>query len=72
MIEDAWKNFELSGKISDYLDYRQSVQAACGKEEGRREKTEGAVEFSSRGMDGYGTERGSDRDGAKCYADWRV
>ena len=25
MIQDAWKNFELSGKVSDYLNYRQST-----------------------------------------------
>lgn len=24
MIQDAWKNFEMSGKISDYLIYREA------------------------------------------------
>lgn len=72
MTEDAWKNFELSGKILDYLDYRQSASAACGPEAGGRKKTDWSVELSGRGMGSYGTERGSDRDGTKCNADGRV
>ena len=23
MVDDTWRNFELSGKVSDYLAYRQ-------------------------------------------------
>lgn len=64
MIEDAWKNFELSGKISDYLTYRQHV----GEE---TNKTDNST-FFERGMGSYGTERGSDGNGVKCNADWRI
>ena len=63
MAMDAWKNFELSGKISDYLTYRQSTAEKAAKE---------AAEQLERGTGSYGTERDSDRDGVKCHADWRV
>lgn len=66
MVQDAWKNFELSGKVSDYLNYRQSAGEAA-----KRGPEERAA-FLERGRNGYGTERGSDRDGAECHADWRV
>lgn len=64
MVEDTWKNFELSGKISDYLTYRQNTMEVG--------KTADISAASERGMGSYGTERGSDRNGAKCNADWRI
>lgn len=64
MVEDTWKTFELSGKISDYLTYRKSIGTEC---DNAKEEI-----LSERGMDSYGTERGSDRDGSKCNADWRI
>lgn len=60
MIQDAWKNFELSGKISDYLAYKEK----CGPE--------GKMVFPERGMGSYGTEHSSDRDRVKSNADWRL
>lgn len=67
MIQDAWKDFELSGKVSDYLNYRQST--------GTKDMSERSNERSvtaERGIDGYGTEHSSDGHGVTCNADWRV
>ncbi len=66
MIQDAWKNFELSGKVSDYLTYCQS---AGTKEEWNMKNGGSAAE---RGTGSYGTEHSSDGHGAKCNANWRV
>ena len=64
-MEDAWKNFETSGKITGYLTYRDTVrqwetQRPAGKEGAEKRK------------DQYGTEYRFDGDGFKCNADWRV
>lgn len=67
MIQDAWKNFELSGKVSDYLNYRQSTGLSSVK----KAADEGLV-TAERGISGYGTEHSSDRHGIKYNADWRV
>lgn len=65
MIEDAWKNFELSGKISDYLTYRQGTErTGCGQG--------GEAAHMERGIGSYGAERNSDGYGVKCHADGRV
>lgn len=72
MIEDTWKNFELSGKVKDYLNYRYSAVKNSYKQESTQMSGTENPSFSDRGMDGYGTERGSDRNDTKCNADWRV
>ena len=65
MVQDAWKNFEASGKISDYLTYRQSAKAEGG---GR-----GAAKLGSeRGIGSYGTEHSSDGNGVKRHAYWGI
>lgn len=69
MVEDAWKNFELSGKISDYLTYRQSMQA---KDAGRQTMEETARASQKKGKDGYGRAGSFNGDGVKCHADWRI
>ena len=72
MMEDAWKNFELSGKIEDYLNYRQEALGSIQKQDmTQAHHLENSV-FSDRGMGSYGTEHSSDRNGVKCNADWRV
>ena len=65
MAEDAWKNFELSGKVSDYLTYRQSTGVAQGSQEGKPAGRE-------RGMGSYGAERDSIGHGVECDADGRI
>ena len=66
MTQDAWKNFEMSGKVADYLAYRQ-----IPNQEGKQEQT-GAMTEAERGIGSYGTEHSSDGNGFKCHADWRV
>ncbi|MBO5371499.1 MAG: hypothetical protein J6A75_02150 [Lachnospiraceae bacterium] len=64
MVEDAWKNFELSGKISDYLNYKQSIT---------KDNSHNLEQMSfneNRGTGRYGTQHSSDRDDFKCNADW--
>lgn len=72
MIEDAWKNFELSGKVEDYLNYRQEASSSTYKPEVTQTYGSENSVFSDRGMGSYGTEHSSDRNGVKCNADWRV
>ncbi len=67
MIEDAWRNFELSGKISDYLNYKQSISADNSYKEQSQISSQ-----ENRGMGSYGTERSSDRNDSKCHANWRI
>ncbi len=66
MAKGTWKDFESSGKVSDYLAYRQcsSIQEGGGV---RHMPDAGLL---GRGTGAYGTERGSDRDGFKRNADW--
>lgn len=66
MIQDTWKNFELSGKVSDYLTYRQST----GTKDVKNEEVRSGM--TERGIGRYGTEHSSDGHGVKCNADWRV
>lgn len=70
MVEDTWKNFEVSGKISDYLMYRKNTVGAGEESCAASIKLTENSAVSERGMGSYGTERGSDRNGAKCNADW--
>lgn len=66
MARDAWKEFEQSGKVSDYLAYRQ-----CGRDVHEARDEEGAKRLK-RGMDGYGTGCSFAWDGFKSNADWRL
>ena len=63
MAQDAWKDFELSGRVEDYLAYRQGRQE---EEQVRPVGQEGRLE---RGMGSYGTEYSSGGNGIKCHAD---
>ncbi len=65
MAVDAWKNFELTGKVTDYLAYRQSMET--GEPVGA-----GNAVFLEKGMGSYGVRRDSDGDGVRSHADWRV
>lgn len=69
MIEDTWKNFELSGKVSDYLFYRQNIGV---KSQAKVGECGDKMKFSERGMESYGTEHRSDGNGFKCNANGRV
>ncbi len=63
MKTDAWKNFEASGKVLDYLAYRK----------GAKQDAKGAADcgaFLEKGMGGYGTEHSSDGNGVARHADW--
>lgn len=64
-MEDAWKNFETSGKVTDYLFYRDTVKKSGTKGFSGEEEAE-------KRMDQYGAEYRFDGDGFKCNADWRV
>ena len=65
MAVDTWKNFELSGKVTDYLAYRRS-------RESKEQAKAGSAAFYEKGMGSYGSRHSSDGDGVKCHADWRV
>lgn len=65
MAVDAWKNFELSGKVTDYLAYRKSTEQ---KKPAFGER----AAYVEKGMGSYETERDPDGDGVKCHADWGV
>lgn len=62
---DAWKNFELTGKVADYLAYRQSREAG-------EPAAAGSAVFLEKGTGSYGVKRDSDGDGVRSHADWRV
>lgn len=66
MAIDAWKNFELSGKVSDYLAYRQSTNALDEKAV-RLRGADGAA-FLEKGTGTYGTGHCGDGNGIKCHA----
>ena len=51
--EKNWDNFWLSGRIDDYLHYRNSVESGEEHKEERRD---------------HGTVSGSDRDGTNNHA----
>lgn len=59
-MDEAWKEFFVSGKVTDYLRYKDAES----------ERMSGV--FHSREERPDGTEYRSDRDGLKCNADWRV
>ena len=71
MVQDARKNFEASGKISDYLTYRQNAKAEGGGK-GAAKSADEAPGNRKRGWDGYGTEHCSDGNGIAGHADGRI
>lgn len=61
-MDEAWRTFEMSGRITDYLKFKQSesgnaLTAAFGDQQEERPN---------------GTEYRSDRNGLKSNADWRL
>lgn len=61
-MDEAWMEFMATGKVDDYLRYRnaesgQIRQAGVGNPQEERPD---------------GTEYRSDRDGLRGYADWRI
>lgn len=60
-MDEAWKRFEVSGKVADYLEFKRAGGEAemSFLPERREERADGA-------------EYRSDRDGLKCNADWRL
>ena len=59
-MDDAWNNFMITGRVTDYLKYKESH--------------EGSFDTTGRGWENRpdGTEYRSDRDGLKGNADWRL
>lgn len=62
-MDEAWETFQVSGKITDYLKFKN---VECG------ELKAGGSMFSKQEERADGTEYYSDRDGLKCNADWRL
>ena len=56
-MEKTWEDFWSSGKIKDYLSYRNGFTGEAGLQK-EQEKD--------------GTGSGAYRDGIKCHADWRL
>jgi len=61
-MDEAWKDFLVSGKVTDYLRYRGAES----------EQMRGSVDFYPQKEGPCGTEYRGDRDGLKCNADWRI
>ncbi len=63
-MDEAWKEFMLTGKVTDYLRYKyaQDLQAQAGVQ----------GEAGCRKERPDGTEYHSDRDGLNGHADWRI
>ena len=59
-MDEAWSNFMITGRVTDYLKYKESH--------------EGSSDTTGRGCENTpdGTEYRSDRDGLKGNADWRL
>lgn len=56
-MEKTWEDFWSTGKVTDYLSYRDRVE---NREEEQKEQK----------VNGTGT--GAYRDGAECHAHWRL
>lgn len=54
-MEKTWEDFWSSGKVTDYLSYRNSVSDEMKEQKEQRE---------------HGTGTGAYRDGVKCHAHW--
>lgn len=59
-MDEAWKEFLMSGKVTDYLRYKGAES----------ERTQGSMCLREERPDG--TEYHSDRDGLTGNADWRI
>ena len=59
-MDEAWSNFMITGRVTDYLKYKESH--------------EGSFDTTGRGWEirQNGAEPCSDRNGFKCDADWRL
>lgn len=60
-MDEAWMEFFVSGKVTDYLRYKNAES----------ERMQGTARYPQEERPD-GTEYRSDRDGLKCNADWRV
>ena len=60
-MDEAWRRFEISGKVTDYLKCKHIHAGETNKDtaDSRKERPDGA-------------EYRSDRNGLKCNADWRI
>lgn len=61
-MDEAWMEFMVSGKVEDYLRYKNGTTGQMGQigaDSLREERPDGA-------------EYCSDRDGLRGYADWRI
>lgn len=59
-MEDKWENFWNSGRVTDYLAYRDDRESGTGNF--NKERIEGKEPGA------YGTVRGTDRDGSDGHA----
>lgn len=59
-MEKTWEDFWSSGKITDYLSYRNGLGGEAGVQKEQEEQ------------EANGTGSGAYRDGVKCHADWRL
>ena len=56
-MEETWKNFWQSGKVTDYLSYKDSYK------EQKKDTKERVTDVADSRVD---------RNGFKCHADWRL
>lgn len=61
-MDEAWKDFLLSGKVTDYLRYKGAES----------ERMQGSMRLDSREERPDGTEYCGDRNGLTGNADWRI
>lgn len=52
MIEDAWKQFAVSGKIDDYLSYKQLKDM---KSYGKKQNTDNSKRLGNKGNEHRGS-----------------
>ena len=55
--KENWNNFWLSGRVEDYLQYRNSIGSSDKQKEDEKD---------------HGTVSGSNRDGTNGHADFRI
>lgn len=58
-MDEAWREFLVSGKVTDYLRFKYAESERMKQSHPQEERPDG-------------TEHHSDRDGLTCYADWRI
>lgn len=61
-MDEAWMEFLVSGKVTDYLRYKNAGS----------EREQGTAAFYPQEERPDGTEYRSDRDGLTGNADWRI